>query len=330
MEKRLIEWDVVVVGGAATDYLIRSSVLPALGQTVVGGNFISSTGGKGANQAVAAARLRARTAFVGRIGNDDRGDEILERLEAERVSSRYVVIDEDAPSGATLIAVDDEGHKQIVTAPGANYNLSIRDIENAAPFIQSSLVLLVQLEVPLECVLFAVRLASEASVKVILDPSPARPLDNELLDMVDVIRPNALEAEFLTGIQVSDRDSARAAAKALIGRGVGAVSLEAGSPGNLLVWPGGEQWLPKISVHSVDASGAGDAFAGALAAAVAEGQTLTEAGPFANAAAACTTTRLGAQAALPRRPELFALLSRLSRESTGSLHARLEGGETLH
>lgn len=331
MRRRRIEWDVVVVGGAGTDYLVRTPTLPAPGQLIVGGPFTPSTAGRGANQAVAAARLTARTAFVGRIGNDDRGDEVLVRLEHEGVSTRYVVIDDEAPSGASLIMVDDEGRKQTVIASGANQNLSIADIENALQFIQSSLVLVAQLEVPIECVTFAVRAAHDSGLKVILDPSPAQDLDDQLLSLIDIIRPNACEAERMTGISVTDRQSARAAAKSLLARGVGAVALEVGAPGNLLVWPGGEQWLPTIATKPFDAEGASDAFVGALAAAVAEGQTLTEAGPFASAAAACTTARLGAQPGLPRREELFALLARMTRDGAAAaqIKPRREGNQSL-
>jgi ribokinase len=320
--KQIREWDVAVVGGAYTDYLIQGPCLPRPGQTVVGKSFLASAGGKGANQAVAAARLHARTALIGRIGDDERGEMLLEQLEIEGVSTRHLIRDDTAPTGVALVVVDEHGQKQIVTAPGANHLLSIEDIESAAPTIAASFVLLAQLEVPLECVLAAVRMAREAGARVVLDPSPSTDLPDELLASVDVLRVNGDDAERLTGIPVHDRDSARSAAKMLLARRVGAVALEAGDPGNLLVWQEGECWLPKLAVKTVDATGAGDAFSAALAVAMAEGHTLTEAGPFANAAAAHATTALGAQTAMPRRRELYGLLARSTKDQTTMYHPR--------
>jgi ribokinase len=231
MTKRAREWDVVVVGGANTDYLIQGPSLPRPGQTLVGRELLISTGGKGANQAVAAARLRARTALVSRLGDDDRGEAILGRLEAEGVATKHVVQDDETPTGAALIMVGDEGQKQILTSPGANHRLSIEDVESAGQTIALSFVLLAQLEVPLECVMAAAKIAREAGARVVLDPSPPIALPDELLAYVDVMRLDAGAAERLTGIPVSDRDSARSAAKALLSRRVGASRSKRATPG---------------------------------------------------------------------------------------------------
>lgn len=304
-----MEWDVVVVGSVNTDFLIRGPKLPTPGETALGEEFHEGPGGKGANQAVAAARLGARTALVARLGRDRRGDELAERLSAEGVDLRHVGRDAEAATGAAVILVDHRGEKEILIAPGANGRMSAADVDAAADLIRSARVVLCQLEIPLEVVLAACRMARTAGAKTILDPAPARPLPDELLRLLDVIRPNAVEAEALTGVPVRDRAAARRAAKVLMGRGVGAVAVQAGDEGNLLVWADGECWMPKLPVKSIDATGAGDAFAAGLAVMLAEGRPLGEAGPFANAAAALATTVVGAQSGLPRREAVQRLLS---------------------
>jgi ribokinase len=303
-------YDVVVVGGANMDYLARGPELPKPGGTVQGDEFQEAPGGKGANQAVAAARLGARVAFVGRVGGDARGDAVVERIVAEGVDTRFVIRDAGAPTGVAVIQVDRRGEKQILTAPGANRRLGVGDVEAAAAVIRATRVLLAQLEPPLDTVMEAARLARDVGARVVLDPAPPTELPDELLRSVDVIRPNAGEAEVLTKVRVRDRASARKAAGALIARGVAVAVVQAGPEGNLMMWRDGECWLPLIPVESVDATGAGDAFAAALAVALAEGRALPEAGRIASAAAALTTMKLGAQAALPRRDEVLALLAR--------------------
>jgi ribokinase len=292
------------------DYLARGPRLPAPGDTVQGNEFQEAPGGKGANQAVAASRLGARVALIARVGADARGDAIVERLQSERVDVQFLLRDAGVPTGVAVIQVDERGEKQILTSPGANLRLSADDVLGAAAAIRAARVVLAQLETPLGAVGAAARLGREAGAQFVLDPAPPTPLPDDLLRLVDVIRPNAGEARVLTGVPVRDRPSARMAARALLERGARAVAVQAGDAGNLLVWREGERLLPKIPVKSVDATGAGDAFAAALAVMVAEGRTLEEAGPFASAAAALTTTKLGAQASLPRRDEVLALVAR--------------------
>ena len=306
---RNMQWDVVVVGSVNTDFLALGPKLPSPGETVLGDEFHEGPGGKGANQAVAAARLGARTALVARLGRDRRGDELADRLAAEGVDLRHVERDPDAPTGAAIIMVDRRGEKEILVAPGANGRMGVADVDAAAGMIQSARVVLCQLEIPLEAVLTACRIARTAGVKTVLDPAPARPLADDLLRLLDVIRPNASEAETLTGVKVHNRATARKAAKHLLDRGVGAVAVQAGDDGNLLVWADGECWMPKLPVKSIDATGAGDAFAAGLAVMLAEGRPLSEAGPFANAAAALATTVVGAQAGLPKRDAVAALVA---------------------
>lgn len=305
-------WDIVVVGSANSDYLIRGPKLPQPGETIQGETFLAAPGGKGANQAVAVARLGARVAFVARIGKDDRGQTLIANLQAQGVDTHYLIPDPQAPTGVALIMVGEGGEKQILTAPGANHQLAVSDVEAAAAAIASTKVVLAQLEAPLEVVQAAFRLARAAGARTVLDPAPAVPLPDELLQLIDLIRPNSSEAEVITGVKVTDPDSARQAARILLQRGVGAVAVQAGDAGNLLIWPEGECLLPKVPVQSLDATGAGDAFAAAIAVALAENQPWSEAGRFANAAAAIATTGFGAQTALPTREAIMQLLTTTS------------------
>jgi ribokinase len=304
-------FDVLVVGGANTDYVVRGTRLARPGETVEGEHFLVAPGGKGANQAVAAARLGAKVAFVARVGADAHGRALVAALQAEGVDTSFVAFDEDAPTGVALVMVDERGQKQIMTAPGANHRLSPEDVHAAARQIANSSVVLVQLEVQLPAVDAAVRLGRAAGAKVVLDPAPPRLLAEELLVDIHVLRPNAAEAEALTGVEVECRATACAAAKNLVRRGAGTVIV--GAPtGDLVVNGEEELWLPHLEVEVVDKTGAGDAFAAALACGLARGESPFVAARFANAAAALATTRMGAQASLPRRAAVIELLARVT------------------
>ncbi len=308
------EWDIVVVGGSYTDYMVHGPHLPKPGETVDGDTFLLRIpGGKGANQAVAAARLGARVTMITKVGSDDRGDEIIDSYKKEGLGIQYVWRDGSEPTGASLIQAEKNGDKQMMVSFGATRKLTVEDIQATAETIRSAKILLTQLEIPVETVLAAIRIAHEAGVQVILDPAPSTKLPDELFPMVNVIKPDTSEAEFLTGIHVQDRNSARNAAKALLQRGVQAASAQAGHEGNLIVWQDGECWLPQIEVKSVDATGAGDTFAAGLAVKLAEGRSMNEAGQFANAAAALSTTKFGARPALPRREEVERLVAKTAR-----------------
>jgi ribokinase len=301
--------DVVVVGKANVDYLARGPALPGPGEGVNGDAFQEACGGKGANQAVGAARLGARVALVARVGSDARGELVLAALRADKVDASHVTRDPQAHTGVALCQVDAAGNKQILSAQGANSRLTAAHIEEAADALRSCRVLLCQLGVPFEAFSAAVHIARAAGAKVVLDPAPGFPLADEVLGALDVVRPNAIEAEALTGIKVIDRDSARAAAQQLVARGAKAAAVQAGKHGDVLIWAGGEIWLPRFEVKRVDATGAGDAFASALAVCLAENRPLPEAGRFASAAAAIATMRLGAQASLATRAQVEALIA---------------------
>lgn len=306
-------WDVVVLGGANTDYLIRGRRFPKPGQTVEGTEFLRGAGGKGANQAVAAARLGARVAFIGKVGQDSRGDELIAGLRAEGIETRCIFRDRHAATGAAIIMVDAEGEKQILTAPGANKMLSLADLNKAAAIIRRGRVLLMQFEAPMRVVARAAKMARAAGTLVVLDPAPPMKGSLGLLKNVDVLRPNSDEARALTGIKVSDRKSASKAANRLLKQGVRVVALQAGGAGNLIVTNDPRQkpvFVPKVRVKSVDATGAGDAFAGATAVGLAKGMPWREIGLFASAAAALATTRFGAQPSMPRLNQVRKLLQR--------------------
>lgn len=312
MDRLTKAYDVVVLGGANWDYLVRGSTLPKESQTIEGRTFHEGPGGKGANQAVAAARLGARVAFVGCVGQDERGEQILRQLAKEGIDVSNVRRTAEAATGIALIMVDQNGKKQIITAPGANHEVTARDVTYAETSIGRAGVLVVQFEVPMAAVSQAIAIARDAGVRVFLDPAPPQTdIPQSLLRGIDLIKPNSAEAEALTGVEVRDRASAREAARELLARGVKAVVIEAGSEGNLLLTPERETFLPRIHVESVDATGAGDAFMGGLAVLIAEGKSLEAAARFGNAAAALKTKGLGAQAPLPRRDEVEGLFTRL-------------------
>ncbi|MEA3213341.1 MAG: ribokinase [Chthoniobacter sp.] len=323
-------FDVVVIGGANTDYLVRGTRLPEAGETVQGDTFeAAEAGGKGVNQAVATARLGMRVAFIGRVGADARGEALRRRLMDEGVDVRHVAIDPRAATGVALINVDERGEKQILVAPGANLHLSPSDVKKAAKVIREARVLVLQFEVPMKANLAAARIAHGAGVPIVLDPAPAVRAPKELLRLVSVIRPNEHEAEALTGVKVHDRKSARKSAERLLAHGIRAAIIAAGADGNLVVWRKGDQrgeelWLPKMPVKTIDATGAGDAFAAGLAVALAEGHSVMEAALFANAAAALATTRLGAQPALPKRGAVLSLLRRSGSKAEAKSFARIE------
>ncbi|MFP2907635.1 ribokinase [Pyxidicoccus sp. 3LFB2] len=302
--------DIVVVGGISTDFLVQGPRLPGPGDSVRGHLFLESLGGKGADGAVGAARLGARVSLVGRVGMDARGLALLQQLEAEGVDVSAVVRDRGAMTGVTLEMVDEAGRRQSLSSPGANLCLLPSDIQKAEARISSARVLLIQLEVPLAAVSAAVHLARAAGTRVVLDPAPAMSLPEDLLEAVHVIRPNAEEAEALTGVEVVDRASARRAAENLLRRGVGG-AVVASPGGSLVLSSEGELWLPDLSLERADTTGAGDAFCAALAVALAEGKAIGEAARFAHEASALATMRLGALGGLPTREQVESRLALL-------------------
>jgi ribokinase len=298
---------IVVVGSSNTDLVVRAPALPAAGQTVLGTSFFRAAGGKGANQAVAAARLGARVTLVARVGLDEFGEVSLSNLRREGIDTSFVVVDPDAPSGVALIVVGDEGENAIAVAPGANALLQPEDVDHAVEEIEAADILLLQLETPISTVAHAVSLARDAGVPVILNPAPAAPVDVGILRDVSVLTPNTGEAIALAGGGGSGVEAARLAARELRAVGVRRVIVTLGAAGALLEEGGTSVVLPARSVPAVDTTAAGDAFNGALAVALAEGASLEAAADFANRAAAFSTMREGAQPSLPTREEVDAV-----------------------
>jgi ribokinase len=295
---------IVVIGSSNTDLIIRVPRIPRAGETLLGGEFMSAAGGKGANQAVGAARSGGKVALIARVGADAFGDRAITGLRRDGIDVSHVFRDRRAASGVALIFVAKDGENSIAVAGGANAKLSPADVRKAAGVIRSAALLVAQLETPLATVSAAARVAVKAGVPVILNPAPARPLPNQLLKLISILTPNETEAELLTGIKVTDQAAAARACAKLRARGVGTVILTLGARGAYLADVSGQFLVPGFKVKAVDSTAAGDIFNGALSVALAEGETLSEAVHFANAAAALSVTRLGAQPSAPTRIEI--------------------------
>ena len=295
---------IVVVGSSNTDMIIQLDPIPRPGETILGGEFYTAAGGKGANQAVGAARAGGNVTFVARVGRDMFGDQAVAGFQRDGICVDHVLCDKTAPSGVALIFVAKDGENSIAVAGGANAKLMSADVKRAAKAIRSAAVVVMQLETPLETIEAAAALAARAGVRVILNPAPARPLPDSLLRLVSILTPNETEAELLTGIKVDDETGAAKAADKLRSRGVPTVILTLGPRGAFVADATGKQLVPGFRVKAVDTTAAGDIFNGALSVALAEGKPLPVAVRFANAAAALSVTRLGAQPSAPTRKEI--------------------------
>ena len=296
---------VVVVGSSNTDLTVLCPELPGRGQTVLGGELYTAAGGKGANQAVAAARAGARVSFIGAVGNDDFGRAAVAGLKRDGISTRYVVAKKGKPSGVALILVGESGENIIAVASGANAVLGVADVNRAANVIRKAGALLLQLEVPLRTVARAAAIAKKAGVPVILNPAPmpAKKLPRTLLANVDYVVPNQGELLRLTGRRSESRASGD-----LFRVGVGALVVTLGPKGARILTPDGKAHVPSFRVKAVDAVGAGDCFCGYVAAALAAGEDLEQAVRLACAAAAISVSRRGAQPSIPKRREALRLL----------------------
>jgi ribokinase len=290
------------------DLVVRTPRLPTPGETLTGHTFFTAPGGKGANQAVACARLGVPTRMVGRVGDDLFGEQLRASLRSFGVQDDGVLTT-PGPSGVALIAVDDTAENTIVIVPGANGAVSIADIPRLERALDGARALLLQLEVPIETVVAAARAAHTRGVTVILDPAPALPLPDELYALADIITPNEHEAATLTGIAVRDDQGAIAAARALIARGARRVAIKLGARGALTADAEGEQFWSPFTVTPVDTVAAGDAFNGGLAVALSEGRSFNEAIRWGLAAGALSVTRHGAQPSMPERNEVLTLLA---------------------
>lgn len=298
---------IIVIGSCNTDMVIKADRLPVPGETVIGGTFFMNPGGKGANQAVAAARLGGKVTFISKTGNDVFGRQSVELFNSEGINTDYIFSDPKNPSGVALITVDANGENCIVVASGANASLSPVDIEQAKKEIESGDIVLMQLEIPIETVEYATEMAKKMGIKVILNPAPARALSDRLLRNIFIITPNKNEAEILSGIKVFDWESAKKAADVIKAKGASIVVITLGSLGALVYEGGNYHKVEAIKVDAVDTTAAGDTFCGALCVGISEGHSIVDSVKMAAKASALTVTRMGAQSSIPHRSELSAL-----------------------
>lgn len=300
---------VIVVGSSNTDMVIKSERLPVPGETILGGDFIMNPGGKGANQAVAAARLGGDVVFIAKVGDDVFGREAVAGFEKDGIDTSLISVDADHASGAAVIMVDEAGENCISVASGANFALGPDDVKSVSEKLYEDAVLLMQLETPLETVIEAAQLGREKGMIIILNPAPAQKLPDELVSKLDLITPNETEAELLTGIEVKNVAGAEKAAEVLQNMGVGAVIITMGSDGAYLRCPDFTGIIPVERVQCVDTTAAGDTFNGALSVGIARGMALPDAVKFANAAATISVQRMGAQTSVPTLREVEVCLS---------------------
>ena len=295
---------ILVVGSTNNDMVIKAAHLPRPGETILGGTFFMNPGGKGANQAVAIARLGAPVTFICKTGTDIFGHQSQQLFEAEGINTSYVFSDPQNPSGVALISVDDKAENCIVVASGANANLTPEDLKKAEEAIDQCDIVLLQLEIPMETVEYVAKIASEKGKKVILNPAPAQPLSAELLSHLYLITPNETEAEMISGVKITDEVSANEAAQVLSEKGVQNVIITLGSKGALVYSNGESEVVPAYKVNAIDTTAAGDVFNGALTVALSEGRDLKEASRFGCKASAISVTRSGAQSSAPYRNEV--------------------------
>jgi ribokinase len=293
---------IIVFGSINMDLVAKVPRLPVLGETLLGYDFFTIPGGKGANQAVALARLRISTQMVGRVGADSFGIVLLDNLKAAGVQTNNVLVDKTVSSGIATITVDDAGHNQIIVIPGANGCVNQEDIERLLPLLQTARTLLLQFEIPMSSIVAAAQAARQVGVTVIVDPAPARiNIPAELYSLVDIMTPNEVEASQLVGFAVDGESSAHKAAEVLLQRGVRCAIIKLGAKGVFCADANESFFVPAFQVDAVDTVAAGDAFNGGLAAALFEGLSLRQAVVWGAAAGALAATKLGAQSSLPNR-----------------------------
>lgn len=300
---------IIVAGSSNIDMTAYVKTLPRPGETIGNGRFLQANGGKGANQAVAAARLGGDVVFLTCVGDDMQGRMLKEVFASDGIHTEYMKFSATSPTGTALIFVADDGENCIAVAPGANGELLPEDIDAAADAFSGASWLLLQLEVPLKTVFHAVDVAYEKGIKVILNPAPiSGTIPQEVLRKLWLITPNETEAEKLTGIKIDSEGNAYRASEALLAQGVQNVIVTLGSTGSVICNASSREFVPARKVEAVDTVGAGDVYNGALVTALSEGKSLPEAALFATLASSIAVTRPGAQTGVPHRPEVDALL----------------------
>lgn len=299
---------IAVIGSSNVDLIIKSSRLPKPGETVGDGAFSKVNGGKGANQAVAAARAGGNVVFISCLGDDDFAPAMISSFKNDKIDTQFVFIEKNSSTGIALILVDDKAENCISVAPGANYMLGLSHIRKTETVIKESGIILMQLEIPLESVLFAIELAHTHNKKIIMNLAPARKIDDVHLSMIHTLILNETEAEFLTGLPVETDSQIIKAGNSLLKKGPQDIVITLGAKGAFVKNADKEEFLPGFKVEAVDTTAAGDVFCGALAVALSEGKSIFEAVKFASAASAISVTRLGAQPSVPWRNEIDELI----------------------
>ena len=296
--------NIYIVGSSNTDMVIKSNSIPKPGETIIGGDFYSFQGGKGANQAVAASKLGGKVIFICKVGDDSLGNKSIKEYESHGINTEYICVEKDEHTGVALIMVDKEGENLISVASGANSKLKIKDIAFIEKKLKPNDLVLIQLEIPLEVVEFIISLCYRLRIKLILNPAPFQKIDDDYLKCIHTITPNMIEAESLTGIKVFDIDSSRVAAHKLIDKGIKNVFITMGNKGVFYITEDREGHILPKKVKAIDSTAAGDTFNGALAAALSFGMKIYDSVEFANSAASISVTKMGAQDSIPYINEL--------------------------
>ena len=299
--------DVVVIGSNMMDLLSHIPRLPKMGETLIGDSFHLGFGGKGANQAVMAARLGAKVGMVTKVGDDIFGKMTYDNFSKFGISTEYIFTEENMSSGVAPIFVDKNGDNMIVIIPGANLALAVDEVQMASQMIQSAKLVVSQLEIEEESIIAGFKIARKANVLTILNPAPAKPISSELINLTDLLIPNETEAELLTNIEVNGVQGAEEAAKKLMEQGAKKVLLTLGKDGAFLYEDKKKTYFQAVKVDAVDTTGAGDAFIGSLSYGMAKGMSLSSAVRFANEAAALSVTKIGTQTSFPTLDEVMAL-----------------------
>jgi ribokinase len=294
---------ILVIGSSNTEMLFRSPVSPSAGESILGSEFTISPGGRGVNQAIAASRAGGKVIFIGRTGNDLFGEQVIDVLRKENIDTAHVIRDESLASGISSIVVDDRGNSSMIITPGANIKLSRKDIEQNLS-VDAGDIIILQLDIPIETVRYAADLGESRGARVILNPSPALPVSDELLKSISILTPSASQAEALTGITITDERSAELAGRILLERGLQRVIITLRSEGAMVIDNGGAEHVPGFEMKCVDNSVVNDVFNGALVVALGEGKNFYESVLFANAATAISASRPGSLISIPTRKEI--------------------------
>lgn len=300
---------ILVIGSTNVDFLIKSEKLPCLGETVTDGLFMQNYGGKGANQAVGAARSGGNVAFITCLGDDLYAEELIVNFRKDSIDSRYVYKEYGVATGSALIMLDSKGNNYLSVAPGANYRLNREHIDSAIELFREAELILIQMEIPLDTTSYIFELAKKYRKRIVFNLAPARPFDLLMLENVYAFVVNEVETSMVTGLRVGSEDEIKVAALALLNWGPEMVIITLGAKGSFVATKEFSQFVPSFKVNATDTTAAGDIYCGSLAVALAEGKSLVEAVLFAGAASAISVTRLGAQPSAPTREEIDALLN---------------------